>query len=250
MLNNLKSALKFILKFRSHTVFSLVGLVIGLACVFIISAWTIQELRFDRFHHQSDHIYMLTTDVKDNNGSVKRFPETPPPLATALVEQIPQIESSFHFYYLYGGRSVGTQNTTFKEKGIAATPEFLEVLNFPLISGRAPALDDPNSIFLSKSLADKIFPDGDAVSKELMYQDTLVLVVKGVFKDVPFNSSLQFDFLVPYGTDYGISESWWSLSDATIVKISQSSNIEKVLPLMKEVWGQGITDKQYGVGFL
>lgn len=250
MLNNIRSALKFILKFRSHTVFSLVGLVIGLACVFIISAWTIQELRFDRFHQQSDHIYMLTCDVKDNNGSVKRFPETPPPLAAALVEQIPQIESGFHFYYLYGGRALGTQNTTFKEKGIAATPEFLEVLNFPLISGRAPALDDPNSIFLSKRLADKIFPGGDAVSKELLYQDTLVLVVKGVFKDVPFNSSLQFDFLVPYGTDFGISENWWQLSDATFIKISQSSDIEKVLPLLKEVWGQGITDKQYGVGFI
>ncbi len=250
ILNHVKRALKFIFKFRSHTVFSLVGLVIGLACVFIISAWTIQELRFDRFHHQSDHIYMLTTDVKDRKGTVKRYPETPAPLAAALAEQIPQIESSFHFYYLYGGRSVGTQKSAFKEKGIAATPEFLEVLNFQLVSGRAQALDDPKSIFLSKSLADKIFPGADALSKELIYQDTLVLVVKGVFKDVPFNSSLQFDFLVSYGIEYGFSDSWWQLSDASFIKTSQSADIEEVKLLMEKVWSEHITDEQYGIGYI
>lgn len=250
MLNHIKRALKFILKFRSHTAFSLVGLVIGLACIFIISAWTIQELRFDRFHHQSDHIYMLTTNVKDSKGTIKRYPETPPPLAAALVEQIPQIESSFHFYYLYGGRLVGTQKNAFKEKGIAATAEFLEVLNFELVSGRAQALDDPESIFLSKSLADKIFPDTDALSKELIYQDTMVLVVKGVFKDVPFNSSLQFDFLVPYGIEYGFSDNWWQLSDASFIKTSQSADIEKVQLLMEKVWSERITDAQYGIGYI
>ena len=135
---NIKSAIKYILKFRSHTAFSLVGLVIGLACVFIISAWVIQELRFDGFHHQSNHIYMLTTDIKNNTGSETRFPETPPPLAAALEEQIPQIETGFHFLYLYGGRTIGTEEITFKEEGIAASPDFLEVFNFPLIlEGRA-----------------------------------------------------------------------------------------------------------------
>ena len=132
-LYHLKSALRTILKFRSHTAYSLVGLIIGLACVFIISAWAIQELRFDRFHSQSDQIYMVTTDIKDNAGNVSRFPETPPPLAASLEAQIPQIETGFRFLYLYGGRTIETDSKTFKEEGIAASPEFLDVFNFRLI---------------------------------------------------------------------------------------------------------------------
>ncbi len=172
ILYHLKSALIYILKFRSHTLYSLVGLVVGLACVFIISAWAIQELRFDRFHKQADHIYMVTTDIKDNTGNVSRFPETPPPLAEALEDQIPQIERGFHFLYLYGGRSIGTESVQFKEAGIAATPAFLEVFNFKLQSGMASELDEPNSVFLSESLAEKIFPEGKALRKELIYRDS------------------------------------------------------------------------------
>jgi len=226
-LYHIKSALRTILKFRSHTAFSLVGLIIGLACVFIISAWAIQELRFDRFHSQADQIYMVTTDIRDNAGNVTRFPETPPPLAAALEAQIPQLEAGFRFLYLYGGRSIGTDQISFKEEGIAASPEFLEVLNFKLISGIAKELDEPNSIFLSQNLADKIFSDGDVLGKEVLYKDNQVLVVKGVFKNVPRNSSLQFNFLIPYQIEYGISEEWWQLSDATFIKLSESANMER-----------------------
>jgi len=249
-LYHLKSALRTIFKFRSHTAYSLVGLIIGLACVFIISAWAIQELRFDRFHSQSDQIYMVTTDIKDNAGNVSSFPETPPPLAASLEAQIPQIETGFRFLYLYGGRTIEADARTFKEEGIAASPEFLEVFNFRLISGMAKELDEPNSIFLSQSLADKIFPDGNSLGKEVLYKDNQVLVVKGVFKDVPRNSSLQFNFLIPYEIEYGISEEWWQLSDATFIKISTSADIENIMVLMKEVWRAKITDDQYNIGVI
>jgi putative ABC transport system permease protein len=236
---HLKSAIKFILKFRSHTAWG-----------FIISAWVIQELRLDRFHHQADHIYMVTTDIKDNTGNVNRFPETPAPLASALETNIPQIETGFHFQYLYGGRSIGTNEITFKEEGIAATPAFLKVFNFQLLSGVADELAEPNSIFLSKRLADKMFPGGDPVRKELLYRDSMELIVKGIFKDVPRNSSLQFDFLIPYEIEYGISDEWWQLSDATFIKTRTSADIDKVYTLMKEIWRERITDDQYNIGMI
>ena len=247
---HIKSAIKFILKFRSHTVFSLTGLIVGLACVFIISTWAFQELLFDRFHHQSDHIYMVTTNIRDNTGSVNRFPETPAPLADALEKRIPQVENGFHFLYLYGGRTIGSDTITFKEEGIAATPEFQEVFNFPLISGLTSELNDPHSIFLSRRLADKIFPGADAMGQELLYKDDQVLVVKGIFKNVPRNSSLQFDFIIPYEIEYGISEEWWQLSDATFIKVATSADIEKVHLLMKEIWSEKITDDQYDIGII
>lgn len=250
ILYNLKSAFRYILKFRSHTRYSLVGLVIGLACIFVISAWSVQELRFDRFHHQADHIYMVTTDIKDNSGNVTRFPETSPPLAAILEDQIPQVEIGFRFLYLYGGRSIGTEAKSFKEAGLAASPKFLEVLNFPLISGVAGDLDERNSIFLSRSLADKMFPEGNPVSKEIQYKDSLVMIVRGVFKDVPRNSSLQFDFLIPYEFEYGISDNWWQLSDATFIKTSPSADIDKIQGMMKEIWRERITDDQYNIGLI
>jgi putative ABC transport system permease protein len=250
ILYHIKSAIRTIFKFRSHTAYSLVGLIIGLACVFIISAWAIQELRYDRFHKGSEQIYMVTTDIKDNTGGVNSFPETPPPLAEALESQIPQIENGFRFLYLYGGRTIETDSISFKEEGIAATPEFLEVLNFPLVSGMAKELDDPNSIFLSQNLAKKIFPEGSPLGKELLYKDNQVLVVKGVFKNVPRNSSLQFNFLIPYEIEYGISENWWQLSDATFIKLANSADKDGVHLIMKKIWREKFSDDQYNPGLI
>jgi putative ABC transport system permease protein len=250
LLYHLRSAARTILKFKSHTAYSLVGLVIGLACVFIISSWAIQELRYDRFHKQSDQIYMVTTDIKDHTGNITRFPETPGPLAEALEAQIPQIEHGFHFLYLYGGRSIANEAVSFKEEGIAATAEFLDVFNFRLISGTKEELDVPNSIFLSRRLADKIFPDANPVGQELLYKEDQVLVVKGVFKDVPRNSSLQFDFLIPYQIEYGISEEWWQLSDASFIKVAPAADIENVYLLMKKVWREKLSDDQYNIGII
>ena len=247
---HIRTALRQILQFKRHTAFSLAGLVLGLACVFIIFAWSMQELRFDRFHHRAGDIYMVTTDIRDQTGNVIRYPETPAPLAAELELQIPQVEHAFHFLYLYGGRELKAGEQTFKEDGIAATPEFMEVLNFSLLSGDAGTLDDPNSIFLSQDLANKLFPEGQPVNRELLYKDDRPLVVKGVFKNVPVNSSLQFDFLIPYEIEYGISDEWWQLSDATFIRTAHGAEMDRVHDLMKQLWREHITDDQYDIGLI
>jgi len=245
-----KTAIKSIIHFKGHSVFSLTGLVMGLACVFIISAWTVQELRYDRFHKQARQIYMLTTDIKDNTGNVSAFPETPQPLAGELARQIPQIEKAFHFLYLYGGRSIGTGEHSFKETGIAADSDFLEVLNFKLLSGSANELNNLNSIMLSQDLAAKLFPGKDPINQELIYKDDQVLVVKGIFRNCPANSSLQFDFLISYEAEYGISTEWFQLSDATFIRLLPSADSEKVLSLMKQIWREKIPYEYYDVGMI
>jgi hypothetical protein len=76
---------------------------------------------------------MVTTEIKDNNNNINIFPETPPPLAQELKNKIPAIENSFHFIYLYGGRTIRNDNYSFNETGIASDPKLFEVLTFPLL---------------------------------------------------------------------------------------------------------------------
>lgn len=245
-----RTALKHLARIKNQLVLSLAGLSLGLACVFIISAWTIQELRYDRFHYQPKQIYMVTTDIKDNAGNVSAFPETPQPLAAELARQIPQIETAFHFLYLYGGRTLGTEELSFKENGIAADASFLEVLNFNLVSGSARELNKQNAIMLSRDLADKLFPGQDPINQELVYKEDQVLVVKGVFKNCPDNSSLQFDFLISYEAEYGVSTEWFQLSDATFIKLSPTADAGDVLALMRQVWKEHLPYEAYDIGMI
>jgi len=208
------TAFRYIFQRKNHIMFSLIGLGLGLACVFIISAWTIQELRYDRFHHQPKQIYMVTTDIKDNTGNISAFPETPQPLAAELASQIPQIDIAFHFLYLYGGRVIGTKERSFQD------------------------------------LAEKLFPGTNPINKEITYKKDQVLVVKGVFKNCPDNSSLQFDFLISYEAEYGISTEWFQLSDATFIKLLPSADPDHVHSLMRKIWREHIPYEEYDVGMI
>lgn len=247
---NFKTALKSIFRLRNHTIFSVLGLVLGISCASVISAWTIQELMYDKFHDEHENIYMVTTDIKGNDGDFYSYPETPPPLAEVLESSIPDVASSFHFIYLYGGRSLKRFDDSFKEVGIAADSKFLQVFNFPIIAGNAKALDDPNSIILTEKLSKKLFPNEDAIGKSLRYKNDIELVVRGIMKDVPENSSLQFNFLIPYSIESDNPTQWWQLSDATFLKTKSNAGFTTIKPLAEKIWREHLTDDQYNINFI
>lgn len=245
-----RQAFRFLFQFKSHTAYSLSGLLIGLACLFVITAWAMQELQFDRFHEDADRIYMVTTNIKDNRGEYNIYPETPPPLASELESKIAQIETASHFVYLYGGRGLTVGETTFKEVGIAADSKFMDVFSFPLSTGSPDQLDEPNTIFLSESLAEKLFPREDPMEKSLLFLDNKLLVVKGIFKDVPINSSIQFEYLIPYQIVSEDSYHWYQLADATFIKASKHSDKEELHQSMKVIWRGAISDDQFDIGLM
>jgi putative ABC transport system permease protein len=249
-LYHIKRALSYLLRLRSHTIYSLSGLVIGLACLFVISAWAMQELQYDRYHSDADQIYMVTTNIRDNNGEYNIFPETPPPLAHELESQIPQIEAASHFVYLYGGRPIRVGETTFKEVGIAADSNFIEVFDFQLKTGSPDQLDEPNAIFLSESLAEKLFPLEDPMEKNLLFLENNPLVVKGIFKDIPINSSIQFEYIIPYQIVSEGTYHWWALADATFIKASKFADREELHQSMRNVWREAMKDDQFDIGLI
>ncbi len=209
-----------------------------------------QELQYDRYHDEADQIYMVTTNIKDNNGDYNIYPETPPPLAHELESQIPQIEAGSHFVYLYGGRPITIGETTYKEVGIAADSKFIEVFNFHLKIGSADQLDEPDAIFLSESLAEKLFPREDPMEKNLLFLENNLLVVKGIFKDVPINSSIQFEYIIPYQIVSEGTNHWWALADATFIKASRLAEREELHQSMRNVWREAVKDDQFDIGLL
>jgi putative ABC transport system permease protein len=247
---NIKLAFRDLVRLKNHTIFSLSGLTISLACVFVILAWTIQELQYDRFHHQSGSIYMALTEMKDNTGNIITFPETPTILAQELKNKIPAIEQSCHFMYLYSKKDLKNGNNSFEETGIAADSKVFSVLNYPLLEGSITFLDNPNAIFLTENLAKKLFPGEAATGKLVMYQKEKPLTVRGIIKDIPENSSLKFDFIVPYQIEMGNNPTWWPVSDATFIKIAANTDIVKIQQMASTIWRENIPDKQFSINFI
>ncbi|MGD1958205.1 MAG: ABC transporter permease [Fulvivirga sp.] len=203
--NYIKIAFRNLIKERLYSFINIFGLGFGMACVLLIAIFVRDELSYDKFHKDAGNIYRIAW------WSQQPQTRTPHPMALAMVKDFPQVVSGTSLSPLWGpGLTRQTfsvknleKDLTFDERGILSVDStFFDVFSFELVKGnRDKVLREPMRILLSETSAKKYFGDEEPIGKQLaINDDTTLLVVEGVFKDVPKNSHFHFDALVSYVT--------------------------------------------------
>lgn len=196
--NYFKIAIRSLSKHKFYSFINVAGLAVGLACCMLIALFVGDELSYDRHHEHKDQIYRVVRHGSFN-GNEFHFSVNPAPLASALVEELPEVEKAVRF------RSRGTYLVTtdamtesFKENRlIFSDPDFFQIFSVPLIEGNPEtALKDPMSLAISKSMASKYFGQEDPMGKTMTLDGDEEYHVTAVYEDMPTNSHLQFDFLM------------------------------------------------------
>jgi putative ABC transport system permease protein len=191
------------------------------------------EFSFDKFHKNGKNLYRV---MRGNEGSVNKGPWLSGPYATALLNDYSgEIVKAVRIMPSSGLISFGEKS--FNEKKVfIADPDFFTMFSFPLIAGdAATALKDPNNVVLSESTARKYFGKDDAMGKVIMVDKTLQLTVTGIAKDVPINSHLDFDLVMPLSIYYNAEwfKVWMNNNNFTYVQLDNKvskSELEKKFP--------------------
>ena len=206
-----KTAFRHLARHKLFTVLNIAGLSTSLACCLLILLWVRNEVSYDRFHKNANHIYRLTATAMDQS-----FPLTGAPLAAALKTQLPGIKNAARVRANYGASTIFTiGERRFEEKGaFFADPSLLQVFSFPLLSGDpATVLVRPDGLLLTERMARKYFGAEAAIGKTIRMNNHDNFTVTGILKDIPANSHLQFDILLPMSfdarTDVDILENHW-----------------------------------------
>lgn len=197
-------AWRHLLKDRQFTILNLVGLSTGLACTLLIWLWVQDEIEVDRFHEQDEQLYQVM-EHRTNSGGINTSAETPALLAETLPALMPEVTyatvTTPPFWFPRVALSVDNENV--HGAGIFAGEDYFKVFTYPLISGnKDQALADRNGIVISEKLAMRLFHTteniiGKPVAWQI-YQISRSSMVTGVFKGTPANSSIQFDFILPF----------------------------------------------------
>lgn len=190
-------AIKHLRKQKVFSVINILGLTVGITCCFMIFLFILNELSYDNFHKNGKDIYRVMR-VGNNNGVRRDIPYLSPPYGPALVNDYPDAVKA-QVRVMRDNDLISYQNISFNEKNICLTDQnFFQFFDFPLTNGNAATvLKDPNSIVLTETSAKKYFGNENPIGKVLQFNKDQQLKVTGVCKDVPVNSHLQFDMIIP-----------------------------------------------------
>jgi len=193
--NYFKIAFRNLRKNKGYAVINIGGLAIGMVCSILILLWVRNETSYDKFHKNSNSIYRLTSNGDDLSFKTA---VTPAGMAEELQNKIPEIVSTVRLSKPVTGLfEVGTQK--FEEQHVFyADANFLDMFTFPLIQGDPKtALESPDDILITERTARKYFGNENALGKVIKKDNGENFIVSGVLANIPSNSHLQFDIILP-----------------------------------------------------
>lgn len=224
-------AIRHILKQKFYSFINILGLTIGIAASLFIILYITDEINYDRFHTNIDRLYRVGLNGK-LAGQEVHVVSTPPPLASALVNEVPGVEHAVRLWQ-WGDVVIRYEDKVFTEDLIFHTDSnFFKVFSFELLEGDPEtALKEPNSMVITETIARKFFGDGDYLGKIITFSnDNKAMKVTGVIEDAPHNSHIKYNYLVSFSSnDFGKSDQWLSNSLNTYFTVYEETNIDDVL---------------------
>jgi putative ABC transport system permease protein len=241
--NYLVIAFRNLRKQKLYSFINIFGLAVGIAFCALLFLYVQDELTFDRFHEKKDRIFRVYQTYYQPDGSIENHTVwLPYPLAAALKTDFPEVREFVRFSE--SEHFVRQEEALFSEVVLYADASVFDVFTFPFVQGDpATALADLNTVVLSRSAARKYFGGENAVGQTLQirlggqFED---FTVTGVTENVPGNSSIQFDILLPMAKSSAASEwvsscmdSWdcsWLLTYVELAPGASAANLEARMP--------------------
>ena len=218
---------------------NIAGLSIGMACCLLIALYVQNEFSYDRYHTKADRIYRVTQTFRAVQKGENPGPPSPQdfwvwgcaPVGAALQADFPEIEKVVRFMspnsilLQHGDHRIQQDNLLMMDSTA------FDVFSWKMLYGDPhTALIAPNSIVLTKTVADKIFGNTNPVGQILRADNQLNLQVTGVMQDVPSNSQFTFNGLISMSTSRqqrsDIFDSWGYVDFYTYLLLKPNANIQ------------------------
>ncbi len=240
--NYIKIALRNIFKQKLFSFINIMGLAVGIAVCILIYFYVRHEQSYDKFHENADRLYRvyITEDLPQRDPF--SYVYNPFHLAEALEQSFSEVEQAVRLDVRTDIIRYGENK--FSQRVHLVEPEFFEMFTFPLIQGsKQDALKNLNSVVLTQSTAKKIFGQADSMGQRLSlkvgdsFHDFLV---SGIAEDVPPNSSIQFEALIPFENvnkyrSRQALEQWFDVFFETYVLLDRPLSTSEIEPKLQTV---------------
>ncbi|HEY3388866.1 MAG TPA: ABC transporter permease, partial [Prolixibacteraceae bacterium] len=266
MNNYLKLAIRNLLRNKEYFFINVFGLAVGMACAIMVLVYIWEQSKYDDFHPSSDRLFRVYIESK-LGGLESNVALSSPMFAFGLKSIVPEIEQSCRIFKIDRDIPVIAPVSTILDSKtlLYVDSTFFDIFGFKLVEGNPlTCLNKPRSIVLSRSVADKLFPNG-AIGKTMTVDDekkgsiSNILksrpddnrkywTVTGVVEDCPANSHIKYQSLVSISSVVLPSISWNSHYLYTYLRFKEGTDMSK--PAESEYLGLSAIEDKLQKGYL
>ena len=231
--NYFKTAFRSLWKNKGYSFLNVFGLAIGITCAGLIFLWVEDEINWDSFNKKKDQLYFARVNSMLEGGAFTHW-STPGIMAPAVQAELPGVantcrtsEVETRLLFTIDGKPVYAE-------GKYAEPSLFSMFTLPFVQGNAKtAFTQLYSLVITEKTAKKFFGnDKDIIGKTVRMDNKQDYVITGVLKDIPENSSLQFEWVAPFQIWYQQSGPWaykWENNCvSTYVELKPGANVASI----------------------
>ena len=205
--NYIKIAWRNLQKSKVYSFINILGLALGMWVSILIGLWMWDEISYNTNHQNYGTVAQIMT-TQDFDGNVVTHPATALPLAPELRAKFPAdfkrlAQTTWEFDI-----TLKVGDKTISNKGIFAEPQFPEMLTLDMLEGSITALNDPKSAIITTSLAKMLFADGNPMGKTVIINNSTPVIIAGVYKDLPGNSTFANTKIIAAWQAYVNTQGW------------------------------------------
>ena len=241
--NYLVTAWRNLTRYKLYGFINIAGLTIGLACAILILLFLRDELSWDRWIADSENLYRIeSTYYMPGGASHDFFTVTPFPVTPTMQASFPEVVAQTHL--IPEGMTASVGDRVFSATVAAVDVNFFQFIKLPFVRGNpAGALARPESIVLTEASAKKFFGTANPMGKTVTLAGTHNLVVTGVLRDLPHNTHLDFEMVMPNTSaadtmpaSSRARTSWLNVEGWGYVKLAPNTNVDalaaKLVPML------------------
>ncbi|MBE0639664.1 MAG: ABC transporter permease [Bacteroidales bacterium] len=254
--NFLTTAFRSLLKNKLFSLINIFGLAIGLACFTMIILYVQDELSYDKHHDHAENIYRLS--LKGSmTGNNFHTATSGGPVGELMQNEIPEVEEHVTLYKSNRPVLFQVDDHKFYQDGIMyADSNFFNIFKYEFINGDpVTALNQPNSLVLSETMAGKFFGNRDPMFQTIRWNNEQNMIVKGVVRDPVNRSHLHFDVLASMSTFRSDQRMWsymnslWTFITQNYVRVSDGTTLDILNEKIKTVAASHLNqaEEEYGL---
>jgi predicted permease len=230
--NLFKTTFRNLWKNKTYSFLNIFGLAIGITCAGLIFLWVEDEMNFDSLNSKKDRLYVARVNAKLDDRVFTHW-STPGVMAPAIQAEIPGIantcrtsEGGTSLLFSIGNRSVYAS-------GRYAETSLFSMFTLPFVQGNAnSAFSQLYSLVITEKTAKKFFGnEKNILGKTVRVDNKQDYIVTGVLKDIPQNSSIQFEWIAPFQIWYQQSPwayKWENNCLTTYVELKPGSDVANI----------------------